>query len=255
MKADTKKVTALLGSKRKVNTYAMLLQIQTILAQHQVEMEIVELYKTEIKDCIGCDHCVLKGTCVLKDDVATLMEKLASSDGIILATPVYLQQVSGKMKTFFDRTCSWYHRPVLTAKPALCVASTKGSGLKATLSYLVNVANQWGAVPTGAIGRTIFNAKNPIAEKELAKFIRILQHPEEFSPSFGQLVGFEVQKALAKYLNQLDARYWSEKGWLDKPYFYPCKVSKLKSTITGAFGNMLYNKMAKNPPVEGEDTV
>lgn len=245
-----KKVTAVLGSKRKANTYALLLQIKDILAQHNIELEIVELYKEDIQDCIGCDQCILKGACVLKDNAARLMDTLAASDGVILASPVYLQQVSGKMKTFFDRTCSWYHRPVLAGKPVLCVASTKGSGLKATLSYLENVATQWGAIPAGRVGRTIFTAKNRVTEKEIGAFVRYIQQPEKFSPSFSQLMGFEVQKALAKYLNQLDAEYWQAMGWLDKPYFFSCRVSKVKSAVTGRFGVFLYNRMAKNPPVE-----
>lgn len=245
-----KKVVALLGSKRKANTYALLLQIQALLQEKDIQLEILELYKFEIKDCIGCDQCILKGHCVLKDDTAWLMDTLAAADGIILASPVYLQQVSGKMKTFFDRTCSWYHRPVLTEKPILCVASTKGSGLKATLAYLNNVATQWGGVPAGTLGRTIFQAKNPVSTKEIQAFIQYLEQPETFAPTFSQLMAFEVQKALAKYLNQLDAAYWQARGWLDQPYFYPCKINRVKSGITGAFGNFLYNKMAKNPPVE-----
>lgn len=247
---NRKKITVLLGTKRKMNTYRLLSQIEALLSPHNIELEIVELYRYEIKDCIGCEQCILKGKCVLTDDADALMQQLSTSDGIILASPVYLQQVSGRIKTFFDRTCCWYHRPVLAGKPILCVASTKGSGLKATLSYLDNIATQWGAIPAGSVGRSIFNQETPVNQKEISKFLHYLNHPEHFAPSFSQLMSFEVQKALSQHLNHLDTEYWQKMGWVSKPYFYPCRVNPVKSFITGSFGRYLQKKMASDVPYE-----
>jgi len=240
-----KKVIALLGSKRKVNTYKLLMQISNILAQEDVELEIIELYHYDLKDCIGCDCCVLKGKCVLHDDVDGLMDRISKADGVILASPVYLQNVSGKLKTFVDRTCHWYHRPVLTGKPVLCVASTKGSGLKATLAYMTNVSTQWGAIAAGTVGRQIFNIDKDIKVKELSKFIQLLNYPQNYSPTLNQLIGFEVQKALAKYLNGLDTKYWEEMNWMDKPYYYKCRVNIIKSTISRTIGSIIQKNMKK----------
>lgn len=242
----TKKVVALLGSKRKVNTYKLLLQIKDLLAENNTELEIIELYKYDIKDCIGCDICVLKGNCVLQDDVSLIMDTLSKSDGIILASPVYLQQVSGKMKTFFDRTCSWYHRPVLTAKPVLCVATTKGSGLKSTLSYMENVASQWGAILAGSIGRSIFNLQKPVTAKEISKFLLLLNTPQMYSPTLNQLIGFEVQKSLSQHLNGLDTEYWEKMNWMGKSYFYPCKINPLKRAVSGLGGHIIRQNMGKS---------
>lgn len=224
------------------------MQIQALLAQNGTQLEIVELYQYDIRDCAGCDACVLTDRCPLKDDVPALMEKLASADGVILASPVYLQQVSGKMKTFFDRTCRWYHRPVLAGKPVLCVATTKGSGLKATLSYLKNVAAQWGAVPAGTVGRTIFDLAKPVTPGEIARFSLLLEAPERYAPTLRQLIGFEVQKSLAQYLNGLDSAYWREKQWLDRPYFYPCRVSPLRRAVSGTVGRAMRRGMARGTP-------
>ena len=228
-----------------MNTYRLLMQIKEILACHDTALEVVELYQYGISDCLGCDVCVLRGKCVLNDDVPELMEKLKAADGIILASPVYLQQVSGKMKTFFDRTCSWYHRPVLMAKPLLCVSTTKGSGLKATLSYLENVALQWGAIPAGKIGRTIFNSEKPVNEKETARFITLLEDPAKYSPSLKQLIDFEVQKSLAQFLNGLDKEYWTERGWIDRSYFYKCRVDPFKGMVSGMIGRSMRRGMAR----------
>jgi len=227
-----------------MNTYKLLEQIQQKLAQKDVEVEILSLYDYDIQDCLGCEKCILQGGCARHDDVELLMNKMKDADGIILSSPVYLQQVSGKLKSFIDRTCMWYHRPVLCGKPVLCVATTKGSGLKSTLSYLRSVAVQWGAMPAGGIGRTIRNLQSPVAEKELSGFIKLLQEPQSYRPAFSGLINFETQKALAKYLNGLDACYWREKGWDTKTYYFQCSPNGLKGIVSKAFGIILQRGMA-----------
>lgn len=239
-----KNVIALHASKRKMNTYKLLVQIKQELAQNDVEVEILSLYDFNIQDCLECEKCIIHDDCVHHDDVEILMNKMMSADGIILSSPVYLQQVSGKLKSFIDRTCKWYHRPVLYGKPVLCVATTKGSGLKSTLSYLRSVAVQWGAMPAGSIGRTIRNINSPVVKKEFLGFIKLLQAPQSYRPTLNTLTNFEVQKALAKYLNGLDTCYWSEKGWDKKPYFFECSTNGFKCIISKIFGAVLQRIMS-----------
>lgn len=245
-----KQVVALLSSKRKKNTYRLLMEIQPILERHQIELRVIELYKTNIQPCLGCEQCILRGNCVLQDDTASIMQQLQEADGIILASPVYLQQISGQMKTLIDRTCVWYHRPVLAGKPLLAVATTKGSGLQKTLSYLESMAVQWGAIPAGKIGRSIFTQDQPVSEKEVKKLIRLLQSPHEHTPTLNQLFNFEVQKAMALSLTQLDREYWEAHHWNEQPYFYLCKVNPIYRQISHRFGIFLQNKMKgpKNNP-------
>ena len=238
-----KQVVALLGSKRKKNTFRLLSEIQTILKNHEIELHIIELCHRNITPCAGCERCILQGQCMLDDDAGDIMKRLSEADGIVLASPVYLKQVSGQLKTFFDRTCMWYHRPVLAEKPVLSVSTTKGSGLRQTLSYLKSIAIQWGAVPAGMVGRTIFTQNRPVSEKEISGFIRLVHCPQNHSPSLNQLINFEVQKALAMAMNPLDREYWQEKQWQNKPYFYPCRINKFYSVMSLAFGKFLQDKM------------
>lgn len=238
-----KKVVALLGSKRRANTYHLLMQLKERFAENNIDLEILELYRFQIQDCVGCTACVSKGSCILSDGVSQIMEQMIKADGIILASPVYLQQVSGKIKTFIDRTCSWYHRPALAGKPVLCVATTKGSGLKATLSYLENVATQWGALNAGSIGRSIFNFEKPIEKSEVATFLQLLEHPNSCVPTLRQLIAFEIQKSLALTLSQRDRAYWDAYGWSGQPYFYPCKRMPVKQAISGAIGKLIRKRM------------
>ena len=238
-----KQVVALLGSKRKKNTYRLLMEMQLILERHQIELRIIELYKANIQPCLGCEQCILRGSCVLQDDTTSIMQQLQEADGIILASPVYLQQISGQIKTFIDRTCVWYHRPVLAGKPVLAVATTKGSGLRKTLSYLESMAIQWGAIPAGKVGRSIFTQNRPVSEKELKKLIRLLQIPQEHTPTLSQLLNFEVQKAMALSLTQLDREYWEAQHWNDQPYFYSCKINPIYRQVSRRFGIFLQHRM------------
>jgi hypothetical protein len=133
---------------------------------------------------------------------------------------------------------------VLYRKPVLCIATTKGSGLKSTLSYLSNVAVQWGAMPVGSIGRTIRSIKSPVTEKELLRFIKLLQTPQSYRPTLNCLINFETQKALSKFLNELDKCYWNEKGWDTKPYYFNCRLNGLKCIISKTIGIIMQRGMA-----------
>ena len=67
------------------------------------EVEYISLKGKEIKYCIGCLACQTKGVCVLKDDVAYIMEKVKDAEVIVYATPIYYYEMAGQMKTLLDR--------------------------------------------------------------------------------------------------------------------------------------------------------
>lgn len=67
------------------------------------EVEFISLKDKEIKFCIGCLTCQKTGVCVIKDDVADIMEKVKNAEVIVYATPIYYYEMCGQMKTFLDR--------------------------------------------------------------------------------------------------------------------------------------------------------
>lgn len=67
------------------------------------EVEYISLKGKEIKYCTGCLVCQSKGVCVLKDDVAEIIDKVKNAEVIVFATPIYYYEMSGQMKTFLDR--------------------------------------------------------------------------------------------------------------------------------------------------------
>lgn len=226
------KVLAINSSRRKGNTFHLLLQLQDMLEKEGIQVKIINLYDYHIKHCIGCENCLIRGNCNIEDDLHLLVDEIKEYDGIILSSPVYLRSVSGILKTFVDRTCSWYHRPVLYGKPLLAVATTKGSGLKYTLKYLEDIGIQWGMLPTNMIGRSIVNINKPITYKECKKFIRNLKtDKQKHRPPLKSITNYSVQKALANHLHGLDSEYWEYMNWNNQDYFYACKIGIIKRLI------------------------
>ncbi len=235
-----KHVVALNGSPRKALTQQRLEEIAALLAPHDIEVEILSLRGREIKECTGCETCMRRiSACVQSDDAADILGRLQAADGIILASPVYLVNVPGKLKSLIDKTAGWVHRPPLVGKPALLLATTGGAGLKAVLRYLQDVVVQWGAQPAGSIGRKITDQR-PVQAAEVAQFVWHLDHdPEQYRPSLRQVAQYQVQKVLAMKVSKLDRAYWSERGWDRAPYYYPRGLGWGKRLLGGIMYRIL----------------
>ncbi|MBQ8928357.1 MAG: flavodoxin family protein [Oscillospiraceae bacterium] len=67
--------------------------------------QILELQTLTIKGCRGCFACwkATPGQCVIKDDMALVLEKLRSADLVIFSFPLYYFGVPGVMKHMIDR--------------------------------------------------------------------------------------------------------------------------------------------------------
>lgn len=99
-----KQVLILAGSPRKKGNSALLCQEFARGAQergHQVET--VFLADKTIGYCHACYHCQKNGVCILKDDMAELLEKIHAADVLVMASPVYFYSVSAQMKALIDR--------------------------------------------------------------------------------------------------------------------------------------------------------
>ena len=99
------KILAFSGSPRKGGNTDILAKI--FLDQVNAmgaETELVRLCDYEISPCASCRLCVNTGKCVLEDGMGKLYPKLLEADGILIASPVYFNNVSAQTKAFMDRT-------------------------------------------------------------------------------------------------------------------------------------------------------
>lgn len=69
------------------------------------EVEQIDLYKKEIKPCLGCFSCWSKtpGECIIKDDMQEIYEKIKASDIIIESFPLFFFGMPSVMKCLTDR--------------------------------------------------------------------------------------------------------------------------------------------------------
>lgn len=242
-----KHVVAINGSPRKANTTLLLNRIGGVLAKHGIKTTVLSLSDYRIMECIGCETCIRKtGKCFQDDASEAVLSQLRNADGIILSSPVYLMQITSSMKRMIDKTPSWTHRPPLVGKPVLLASTSAGSGLRDVLTYLEKVAIQWGAHPTGFIGRSNVN-QSPVTEDDLKKFIWHLTNPQEkYKPSYKQITQYQVQKVLSLKVLDIDKQFWAKKGWDKQVYYFNCRIDPLKRLWGQIFFNFMMMRI-KSP--------
>lgn len=72
------------------------------------EVEKIRVAEKKIGYCTACYACRDTGICVIKDDMAEIMQKMIDADVIVLASPVYFYSIDAQLKALIDRTvCRW----------------------------------------------------------------------------------------------------------------------------------------------------
>ena len=107
------KIYAINGSPRKKHNTAQLLQAALDGAAaapcgEAVETEMIHLYDLAYDGCVSCFSCKKiggksYGHCAVKDDLAPVLEKISQADGLIFGSPIYFGNITGKMRSFFER--------------------------------------------------------------------------------------------------------------------------------------------------------
>lgn len=70
--------------------------------------EKIFVHGKHIHYCTGCGVCNSTHKCVIKDDMADVLDKMVTADAIVMATPVYFYTMDAQMKTVIDRTVPRY---------------------------------------------------------------------------------------------------------------------------------------------------
>jgi len=147
------KILAIHGSPRTIRSSTRRLA-QFILegaAKAGAETALIDLCDLRITPCTACEGCSFNGICVFDDDVPTLIGRMKEADGIVFASPVYIDNISGQMKVFFDRLADAIHYQVLAGKFGCSVATTYESGGDDVVAYLNHVLNYLGIISVGRI--------------------------------------------------------------------------------------------------------
>ena len=101
-----KKVLILSGSPRKGgNSDQLCDEFMKGAIEAGNSVEKIRVAEKNISPCIACYYCrTSKGTCVKKDDMAEVLQKMIDADVLVLSSPVYFYSIDAQMKTLIDRT-------------------------------------------------------------------------------------------------------------------------------------------------------
>lgn len=73
-------------------------------------VEMIRLRGKKLSFCLGCMACqkTKTGHCVQKDDAEEIIQKMATADVIVFASPIYYYSIPGQLKTLLDRANPLY---------------------------------------------------------------------------------------------------------------------------------------------------
>jgi len=120
--SNTVKIIGLCGSPYQNGNTAKLIRKVLEGAQSMgAKTEFISLGNEKILFCTACYKCLKEGTCILKDDLNEVREKMIKSDGLVIGSPTYNREITGQLKTFYDRL--WYdiHKQTFVGKYAVCI--------------------------------------------------------------------------------------------------------------------------------------
>jgi len=146
-------IISLLGSPHglKGNTAGLLHHLLDGAEAEGAQTEIVVLKGDTILPCLGCDACHKKGRCVQKDGFEPLKEKILKADGLVLASPNYIYNVSAQLKAFMDRCCGVVHCMQFWGKYGASVVTSGGGGDGPIVDYMNHFLITTGAIPVGGV--------------------------------------------------------------------------------------------------------
>jgi multimeric flavodoxin WrbA len=156
-KPMTFQILTVLGSPhdRKSNTRALVDDFVEELAGAGLPLEhrVISLGRKKVDPCRGCWNCTKGRPCPVsrRDDLEEIKAAMIDCDFLILASPVYTNQVSAQIKALFDRLFTWCHVFPLLGKPALSATTTGNEGQGEVGRFLEKMLATWGTHSFGTI--------------------------------------------------------------------------------------------------------
>ena len=230
------------------------LQKTAVSSQEAIEIETLDLGYLHIDPCRGCRTCFDRGEefCPLKDDMMEIKNKIRAADGIIVASPVYVDDINGVMKNWIDRLAHVCHRPEFAGKSAYLLVTVGSTRTSHALRTLDTALRTWGFSIIGKAGfkthakmeknkiETLYGQRLTGAAKSI--FLSIKRQGYK-KPSFVSLMIFKIQQIGWSRENPatIDYQYWQKQGWLDNDceFFIQHEASHLKTGVARLVGSIV----------------
>jgi len=208
------RIIALCGSPRgqKSQTRALTENLLEAARAKGASTEFVDLHKVRIGFCQACEACHQGPDCVLNDDGRRVLEKVLAAEGLVLATPVYLNQVTAQMKAILDRTSHFVHCLRLMGKYAVAVTTSGGGGGGNVQAYLRNYSHTVGAQFVGGVDAQVpLKDSDSAAAAKLGETLVAAIRDATVYPD--QMTIIEEKKRVFGHV-PYEHNYWHERGWL-----------------------------------------
>lgn len=190
------------------------------------EIELLDVCKLNIRYCIGCGSCYERGVCVHEDDLPVVLSKLGESDGLVLGSPVYMESVTGQLKTLLDRLTDAAHCLSLLGKYGCSVSTTESTGIAEVLAYMNLALQRLGVTTTGGVGAVtgsdpaaIYQADRQAFEmgRDLVSAIRAKRRYPDQERVRAAYMG-RMRSVIRMHRNDWfhDFQYWKSMGWLEE---------------------------------------
>lgn len=251
-------ILAIVGSQRKrgntarfVQMIAAELEVRADAARQPLTFETVYLGDLDIRPCRGCRSCFDQGEakCPLRDDLPALKAQMDAADGLLLASPVYMDDVSGLTKTWIDRLSYVSHRPAFGGKCAYPIATVGSSSTRHTLRTMNAALLTWGYHLVGQTGLKMgalapaaeMERYQPAAAKVAEKLFGAIARQDPLRPSFVSLLAFKIQQLAWQRADSYDVAYWRAQGWLAPActFYAPHRAGRLKVALARAAGAVM----------------
>ncbi|MFH1876378.1 MAG: flavodoxin family protein [Candidatus Omnitrophota bacterium] len=207
--------------KEKSSTFQLACEVLKGLPANDCAVEIIHLADCALGFCLHCEACHAKILdCSLRDDAMEIAKKMMAADGIILATPNYIHQVTGSMKTIFDRSGHFIHCKRFLDKYVVGVVTSGSGDNKEVLDYLKFYTLVCGGQYSGGVSAMRHLEKAALVEAfDLGAHLALditkkTRHPTQVAflerdrKHFAPIVAARKDEWVEEY------RYWQKMGWL-----------------------------------------
>lgn len=255
------KILALVSSHRKKGNTACIVQmigshLEALAARDGQPLTFETLYlgDMDVQPCRGCRACFDRGEdqCPVKDDLPAIKAQMDAADGLILASPVYVEDVNGTAKTWMDRLAYVCHRPAFAGKCAYPIATVGVSSTRHALRTMNAALLTWGFRLVGQAGYKMGALMDPPEAQsrfqhqtaQVAEELwRAVSQQHALRPAFLSLLTFKIQQLAwqREGPGSYDYAYWKDQGWLvpERTFYIAHRTGRIKVALARLAGGVL----------------
>ena len=91
------------------NTDTLIDKYMEGLESEEITVYHFDLRNLSVSNCTGCYTCKNESKCHFQDDMTEIRNAIEQSEVLVFASPNYWCEITGLMKTFFDRLYFYHH--------------------------------------------------------------------------------------------------------------------------------------------------